>query len=107
MIFQSIGIGYKRANPASVVSVQGYDPRPNIRVKASDSPSQSFRRYGFVDAVQELDPAGTLGLLDPDYKVSFVWFLSDREIRLQFVLCAFWFTSFSCFRVSDRLSPCW
>ena len=66
--FQSIGIGYKRAHPDCVVSVQGFDPRPNIRIKASDS-VQSFRRYGFVEAVQELDPAGSLGLLDQDYKV--------------------------------------
>ena len=70
---QSIGIGYKRAHPASIVSVMSYDPRPVIRIKASDS-AQSFRTYGFVEAVQELDPSGSLGLLEADYKVRFINF---------------------------------
>ena len=52
-----------------MVSVQARGARPWLRVKASDSPSQPFKRYGFVDAVKELDPSGALGLLDPDYKV--------------------------------------
>ena len=49
------------------MSVQAFDARPNIRVK--DSETDSFRRFGFVDAIRELDPAGSLGLLDQDYKV--------------------------------------
>ena len=49
--------------------VHAYDPKPSIRIKASDQPDQSFRRYGFVDAIKELDPFGTLGLLDQDFKV--------------------------------------
>ena len=69
--FQSMGVGYKRANPAGVVVVQAYDPRPSIRIKASES-AASFCRYGFVEAVQELDPAGSLGLLNPDYQVCFL-----------------------------------
>ena len=66
---QTIAIAYKQAHPESVVVVQAYDSRPGIRIKASDSPSQMFRRYGFVDAIKELDPVGSLGLLDPDFKV--------------------------------------
>ena len=50
--FQSIGIGYKRAHPACQISVQGFAPRPCLQIKTSGS-SQAFRRYGFVDAVQE------------------------------------------------------
>ena len=66
--FQTIAIGYKQRHPSSVVVVQAYDPRPSIRIKASET-AASFRRYGFVDAVKELDPAGSLGLLAPDYRV--------------------------------------
>ena len=75
-VFQSIGISYKRVNPDSVVSVQGRDPRPMISIQPSEA-SNSFRRYGFVEAVQELDPSGTLGLLEPDYKMCFCGFLSS------------------------------
>ena len=49
--------------------VQAFDAKPSIRIKASDQPSVPFRKYGFVDAVEELDPIGSLGLLDPDFKV--------------------------------------
>lgn len=92
LIFQSIAIGYKRANPSSVVSVQGYDPRPCLRVKASSS-SQSFRRFGFVDAIKEFDPTGSLGLLDPDFRVCFLFqmFISvflDPDFKV------FWFSLF-------------
>ena len=38
-------------------------------IKASDTPDLAFRRYGFVEAIQELDPIGSLGLLAPDFKV--------------------------------------
>ena len=89
-LFQSIGVGYKRANPASVVVVQAYDPRPSIRIKASES--AAFRRYGFVEAVQELDPAGSLGLLDPDYQVFVFCFLP-----LCFFGFGFWFFGFGFF----------
>ena len=68
--FQSIAIGYKNLHPSSVVVVQAYDPRPSIRIKSADSPDVPFRRYGFVDAIQELDPSGALGLLDQDYKIA-------------------------------------
>ena len=66
---QTIAIAYKQAHPASVVVVQAYDSRPGLRIKSSDSPSQMFRRYGFVEAIKELDPVANLGLLDPDFKV--------------------------------------
>ena len=69
-MFQSIAFAYKQAHPSSVVVVQAYDSRPGIRLKSSDSSSQPFRRLGFVDSVKELDPIGSLGLLDPDFKVS-------------------------------------
>ena len=70
VLSQSIAIAYKRQNPASVVVVQAYDPRPSIKIKAADDADLPFRRFGFVEAIQELDPAGALGLLPPDYKVS-------------------------------------
>ena len=66
---QSIAIAYKSANPECVAVVQAFDPRPHILVKASDSSSVPFRKYGFVDAIKELNPSNSLGLLDPDYKV--------------------------------------
>ena len=66
---QSIAIGYKRAHPQSVAVVQAFDAKPSIQIKASDQPSVPFRKYGFVDAVEELDPISSLGLLDPDFKV--------------------------------------
>ena len=69
LLFQSIAHGYKNLHPDSVVVVQAYDPRPSLRIKSSDSPSIPFRRYGFVDAIKELDPIGTLGLLDQDFQV--------------------------------------
>ena len=92
--FQSIGIGYKRAHPACQISVQGFAPRPCLQIKTSGS-SQAFRRYGFVDAVQELDPVGTLGLLDQDYQV------------FSFLLCLLVFISWSIFmcRVFGALCP--
>ena len=74
LAFQSIAIGYKQQNPASVVVVMAYDSRPSLRIKSSDS-EESFRRYRFVDAIQELDPAGALGLMAPDYKVCIAFYL--------------------------------
>ena len=68
-LFQSVALAYKRQHPASVVVVQAYDPRPSIMIKASDTPDLAFRRYGFVEAIQELDPIGSLGLLAPHFKV--------------------------------------
>ena len=68
MFSQTVAIGYKQLHPDSVVVVKAFDPRPSLLIKASES-SNSFRRYGFVDAIQELDPSGALGLLDPDFKV--------------------------------------
>ena len=59
-----------------MVTVQGFDPRPNIRIKASDDADLPSRRYGFVEAIQELDPIGSLGLLAPDFKVLFFPFSS-------------------------------
>lgn len=70
--FQAIAIGYKRLYPDSVVLVQAFDPRPSLRIKLTDQESIPFRRYYFVDAIQELDPLGALGLLDPDFKASCV-----------------------------------
>ena len=70
LFLQTIAFGYKNLHPESIVVVHGYDPRPSIRIKASDGPGQSFQRYGFVDAIKELDPIGTLGLLDQDFKVA-------------------------------------
>ena len=67
--FQTIAIAYKQQNPASITVVHAYDPRPSLMIKASDSPSSIFRKFGFVDAIQDLDPLGSLGLLDPDFKV--------------------------------------
>ena len=69
--FQSIAIGYKRVHPSSIVVVQAFDARPSIRIKSSEQ-SSSFRKYRFVDAIQELDPVGQIGLLAPDFKVSFL-----------------------------------
>ena len=73
LAFQSIAIGYKQQNPTSVVVVMAYDSRPSLRIKSSDS-EESFRRYRFVDAIQELDPAGALGLMAPDYKVCIAFY---------------------------------
>ena len=50
-----------------MVKVHGDDPKPIIRVKLSAT--ANFRRYGFVDAVLGLNPAGKLGLGASDYKV--------------------------------------
>ena len=86
---QTIAIAYKQAHPESVVVVQAYDSRPGIRIKASDSPSQMFRRYGFVDAIKELDPVGSLGLLDPDFKVLIFCFFCVGLLYLVGVLCFF------------------
>ena len=74
-MFQSIAIGYKRSYPNSVVIVQAFDPKPSIRIKPSETSSAPFRKYGFVDAIKELDPVGSLGLLDPDFKVFFFSFV--------------------------------
>lgn len=68
-LFQTIAIGYKQHHPSSVVVVQAYDPRPSLRIKATEN--SAFRRFGFVDAVKELNPVGSLGLLEPDFKVYF------------------------------------
>ena len=65
------------------MSVQGYDPRPSIMIKASDNPDLPFRRFGFVEAIKELDPVGSLGLLAPDFKV--------RSPMLVSVGVQFWF----------------
>ena len=77
-----------------MVSVQGYDPRPCLRVKASSS-SQSFRRFGFVDAIKEFDPTGSLGLLDPDFRVCFLFqmFISVF-LDPDFDFKVFWFSLF-------------
>ena len=89
---QSIAIGYKRAYPQSVAVDQAFDSKPSIRIKASDQPSVPFRKYGFVDAVEELDPIGSLGLLDPDFKVI--------DLFVNFPLCfKFVFVSFCFFCV--------
>ena len=110
---QSIAIAYKRQNPSSIVSVQGYDPRPSIMIKASDNPDLSFRRYGFVEAIKELDPVGSLGLLAPDFKVrspmlvsvgvQFWFFLLITNVQtflFSFLFFLEWFFSFctGCFR---------
>ena len=55
--------------PNGIAIVQAFAPRPSIRVKQSDQPSVPFRKFGFVEAIEALDPVGTLGLLDPDFKV--------------------------------------
>ena len=55
--------------PNVIAIVQAFAPRPSIRVKQSDQPSVPFRKFGFVEAIEALDPVGTLGLLDPDFKV--------------------------------------
>ena len=80
ILFQSIAIGYKSSNPDSIVSVHAFDARPNIRVR--DSETGPFRRFGFVDAVRELDPVGALGLLDQDYKVWVLSFLCVDQLVL-------------------------
>lgn len=69
ILLQSIAIGYKRAHPNGVAVVHAFDPKPCIKVKTSDEHSVPFRKFGFVDAVEDLDPTGSLGLLDPDFKV--------------------------------------
>ena len=51
--------------------VEAFDPRPTIRVKPTDQQSAPFRKFGFVEAIKELDPLGSLGLLDSDFKVGF------------------------------------
>ena len=97
---QTIAIAYKQAHPESVVVVQAYDSRPGIWIKASDSPSQTFRRYGFVDAIKELDPVGSLGLLDPDFKVLIFCFFCVGLLYLVGVLCfLFLFLLLLCTRV--------
>ena len=83
--FQSIAIGFKQINPSSIVVVQAFDPRPCLRIKASEN-SGTFRRYGFVDAIKELDPIGSLGLLAPDFKVSPFFQLSDFFRLLCFLI---------------------
>lgn len=55
-----------------MVAVQGFVPRPTITIKDSDESDRPFRRYGFVEAIQKLDPVGALGLLAPDFKVRFI-----------------------------------
>ena len=72
--FQSIAIGYKRLYPSSVVIVQAFDAKPSLRIKPSEQSTAPFRKYGFVDSIKELDPIGTLGLLDPDFQVCFSFF---------------------------------
>ena len=57
-----------KSHPDGQVRVHAEDPRPIIRVKP-DSTS-GFRRYGFVDSVLGLDPAGKLGLVASDYQVT-------------------------------------
>ena len=64
---QTLAIGYKQLHPDHVVVVQAYDPRPSLRIKTSED--VPFRRYYFVDAILDLEPASALGLLDPDFKV--------------------------------------
>ena len=71
--FQSIAIGYKRLHPSSVVIVQAFDAKPSLRIKPSEQSTAPFRKYGFVDAIKELDPVGALGLHDQDFKVYFVF----------------------------------
>lgn len=75
LCFQSIAIGYKRLHPSSVPLVEAFDARPCLRIKETDQGSGPFKRFSFVQAIQELDPVGTLGLLDADFKV-FHFFLS-------------------------------
>ena len=43
------------------------DPKPMLRVRPNSA--ARFRRFGFVDAVVELDPIGKLGLKASDFKV--------------------------------------
>ena len=76
--------------PNGIAIVQAFAPRPSIRVKQSDQPSVPFRKFGFVEAVEALDPVGTLGLLDPDFKVwlsfaflnSFVFIFYSKSLCL-------------------------
>ena len=69
--------------------VHAFDARPTLRIKASDQ-SGSFRRYGFVEAIQELDPVGTLGLLEPDFKVCIDRLLSVFKFFVLFLsFCLF------------------
>ena len=73
-IFQSFGIGYKKQYPDGQVRVHTDEPNPVIRVRPDTS--SGFRRFGFVDAVLNLDPVGKLGLLSSDYRVRFFRFFS-------------------------------
>ena len=54
-------------HPDGQVRVHSDDPKPIIRVKPSAT--SGFRRFGFVNAVLGLDPAGKLGLVASDYRV--------------------------------------
>ena len=66
-LLQSFGLGYRALHPDGLVRVHSDDSKPMLRVKP-DAKS-GFRRYGFVDAVLGLDPAGKLGLDSADYRV--------------------------------------
>ena len=66
-LFKAFGIGYRKIYPDGMVRIHADDPKPMIRVKPSAN--SGFRRYGFVDAVLGLDPAGKLGLQASDFKV--------------------------------------
>ena len=54
-------------HPDGQVRIHTDEPSPIIRVRPDTS--SGFRRYGFVNAVLGLDPAGRLGLLSSDYQV--------------------------------------
>ena len=83
LFLQSFGIGFKKMHPDGSVRVHANDPQPIIRVKPSES--SRYQRFGFVDAVLNLDPDGRLGLLSSDYRVCFpVVFLS-----VVFLCCLF------------------
>ena len=60
-------------------------------MKTSDQASTPFRRYHFVEAIKDLDPLGTLGLLDPDFKARLSFgFIVQESILVVLVLLYFY-----------------
>lgn len=79
-------------------------------VPGYDSSDQLFRRYGSVEAIQELDPIGALGLMAPYFKVCcnsiFVIFPIFVYIIFSFVYMALLVKVIFCsFSFRSRIGP--
>lgn len=68
-LLQSIAVAYKAMFKSGMAIVQGYQPRPSIRV--CEALTGPVRTYTFMEAVSVLDIWGKLMMVDDSFKYVF------------------------------------